>query len=265
VPHNPAGASDAELQINSELESSALERLTTFLKSDNSLYLVPVNLTPGVTSNPQALSGYCDDNRLDAIAVPVVQWNLTGGPRYNAYGRLIGYDGEANVGMSFYVLDCYGAPFFVEQKSKSENRHFAHRTPDREVVDMANDLLDHLMQVFADARTTHQAAWNSLLKTGLAIDPADPGLHPLFTFVKKPEGYQVTVVVPDGPADHAGVKTSDIIERVNDVDANTLTTADLMTMLKTPSYTLVLQRPGGPVTVTVHPQTYPQLVKALQH
>jgi S1-C subfamily serine protease len=267
VPHlvSSSGSADLANQINDELQSGALERLTTFLKADNSLYLVPVAIRSEVERNPQLLSGYCDDNRLNALVFPVYSWNLTGGPRYNGFGAQVGYTGNASVAMAFYVVDCYGEPFFVDRQEKSEGRRFAHRTPDREVVDMANDLLDHLMTNFSTARATHQGAWNSLLKTGLPIDPDDGRLHSLFFFSKKPEGFQVTVVVPDGPADKAGIKVQDVITSVNNTDINTMSKDDLAKTFGSSSYTLVVQRPGGPVTVTVHPQAYADLVRTLQH
>jgi C-terminal processing protease CtpA/Prc len=131
---------------------------------------------------------------------------------------------------------------------------------------MANDVLDHLMADFADARTAHQAAWQSLVKTGLPYDPNDGLRHSLLRWVKKPEGFQVTVVVPGGPADKAGVKVQDIIAKVNDVDVRSMSQDDLIKLLGgAESYTLVVERPGGSVTLTVHTETYADLVKALQH
>ena len=101
---------------------------------------------------------------LNALAIPAFAWNLTGGPRYNGYGVLVGYLGEAAVKLDFVVFDCFGMPFFVEQKTKTENRYFAHRQPDREIVDMANDLLDQVTSDFSIAKAQRAAAWNNLLK-----------------------------------------------------------------------------------------------------
>lgn len=267
VPHEvvTSGPSDGGAEINSAVESSALARLTSYLKSDNSLYLIPVDMPPAALSDSQRLSGYCDDARLDGIAAPSYSWRLTGGPRYNAYGTLMGYSGTAEVTVDFFVFDCFGEPFFAEQKSKSENRYFAHRTPDREIVDMANDLLDQLMNDFTSVRSQRQGAWQSLLKTGIAIDPTDQSLHSMLFFTKQPDGYHVSVVVPNGPGDRAGVRVQDVISQINNEDASSLTIDQMRQQMNMPVYTLLLQRPGGTVTVTVHPQPYGQIVNALQH
>ncbi len=76
---------------------------------------------------------------------------------------------------------------------------------------MANDLLDQVTSDFSVAKTQRAAAWNNLLKTGLSIDPSDQSYHSMMYFMKKPEGYQVVIVVANGPADQAGIKQKDII------------------------------------------------------
>jgi hypothetical protein len=76
----------------------------------------------------------------------------------------------------------------VGRKTKSENRYFAHRTPDREIVDMTDDLLDQLISDFSETRTSSSAAWTSLLKTGIAIDPSDSRFHSMMFVQKLPEG-----------------------------------------------------------------------------
>jgi len=178
IPHETVtGDAQSGTEINQAIESAALDRLQGFLKQDNSLYLIPVNLDPSVVSDSQRLSGYCDDARLNALVFPAYSWTLTGGPRYNVYGAVLGYSGTATATVDLFVVDCYGIPFFLEQKSKSENRYFAHRAPDRELVDMTNDLLSQLMTDFGGQRAKYAAMWESLLKTGLNVDPTDGKLH----------------------------------------------------------------------------------------
>jgi len=125
-------------------------------------------------------------------------------------------------------------PFFAEQKTKTENRYFAHRQPDREIVDMANDLLDQVTSDFTVAKAQRAAAWNNLLKTGLSIDPSDQRYHSMMYFMKKPEGYQVVIVVPNGPADQAGIKQRDIIEQINGIDTASLSIDDLQSQMNRP-------------------------------
>lgn len=267
VPHEVVtnGDTGSGAQIDQAVESSALDRLTTYLKADNSLYLIPVDVPPSAVSNSQSLSGFCDDARLDGITVPTYSWSLTGGPRYNGYGAMVGYSGTAQATVSFFVFDCYGEPFFYEQKTKSENRYFAHRAPDREIVDMTNDLLDQLMNDFTQARAQHAGVWQGLLKTGIALDPSDTTLHSMMFFSKQPEGYKVFVVVPNGPADKAGVRVQDVILTVNGQDISSFTPDQLIAQVKMQSYTITVQRPGGTVTLTVHPEAYSDLLKELQH
>ena len=196
---------------------------------------IPVQLSPSVVSNSQTLSGYCDDNRLNAVVVPAYGWNLTGGPRYNGYGVQVGYSGTATVTADFFVFDCFGIPFFVEQKTKSENRYFAHRTPDREIVDMTNDLLDQLMRDFAQVESQRSGAWSSLPQSGIAIDPNDQGYHSLLYFQKKPAGYQVMAVAPNGPAAQAGIAVQDVIVKVNGLDTETLSVSEVIQEMNKPN------------------------------
>lgn len=265
VPHETVtGDNSVGIGINNAVEAAALDRLQNFLKQDNALYLIPVNLGTSAISNAQQLSGYCDDARINALAAPAYSWNLTGGPRYNMYGGIVGYTGDATVTVDFFVFDCYGIPFFAEQKTKSENRYFAHRTPDREIVDMTNDLLDQVMNDFAKVRIEHKGAWESLLKTGLAVDPSDGRYHSMMFFAKQPTGYQVLTVAPNGPADRAGIRAQDVIEQIGGQDIAELTVQQIQDLMNVPVYTVLLQRPGGTVTLTVRPERYPQLVKELQ-
>jgi S1-C subfamily serine protease len=251
--------------INSGVDASVLSRLVNFLKGDNSLYLVPLNLSPDLFSNSERLAGYCADNRLNAFAIPQYSWNLTGGPRTNNYGAVVGYSGNASVTMNLYIVDCFGQPFFVGSKNKSENRTFAHRTPDREIVDMANDLLDQLMSQFAQTQTSRSTAWDTLLKFGVAFDPNDPGLHSLFYFDKKPEGLVVRAVVTGGPAAVAGIRPLDRILQVGDADTSSMSLEDFRDRISHSDFALTIQRPGGTQVVQVHPIPYADAIRVVQH
>lgn len=250
--------------VNAGVSTFVLGRIAAYLRSDNSLYLIPIQFTDSAY-NAEELSGFCSDNRLNALVEPVIAWELTGGPRYNAYGMLLGYSGQAQASVTLYVSDCFGIPFFLERQTKTENRYFAHRTPDREIVDMANDLLDQLLSDFTAARAAHAAAWDSLLRTGLAVDPTDGRLHALMALGSTQLGYQVQVVVPGGPADRAGVRVQDVLVSVNGQSATVLTLQQVVDALNAPQVTLELSRPGGVVTVTVYPKPYDQLLQMINH
>lgn len=259
------GGQDLGNQINGSVDASVLDRLVKFLKGDNSLYLVPLSLSSDALSDTQHLAAYCEDNRLNLIAAPSYRWNLTGGPRYNSFGGIDGYNGTASVTMSLAVFDCFGQPFFSAVKTKSENRFFAHRSPDREIVDMANDMLDQITKELAQVQMSSSAAWNSLLKVGIAYDPADPTFHSMFYFRKLPEGYRVVIVVPGGPIDKAGVRVQDIIQAINGLDTSNMTVSEIQQKLNSPQYNLTVQRPGGSTTVVVNPIRYAEVIKLVRH
>jgi S1-C subfamily serine protease len=266
VPHLSVtkGSVDQGNDIDQALVASVEDRLVAFLKGDNALYLVPVHLNAQSVTDSEHLSGYCDDNRLNALAAPVYAWHLTGGPRYNSFGGIVGYSGTATVKMDLIVVDCFGFPFFAGEKTKSENRYFAHRTPEREIVDMANNLLDELTQDFEAARSARSAAWSNLLKTGIQIDPKDHDFHSLVALRKKSKGFAVVAIVPGGPADKAGIRVQDVILKIDENDASFLSLAELVGKMNTSEYIVSIQRPEGTLNVTVHPMHYAEIAKLLQ-
>jgi C-terminal processing protease CtpA/Prc len=84
-------------------------------------------------------------------------------------------------------------------------------------------------------------------------------------FAKKPKGFEVLRVAPDGPADKAGVKPQDVIVKINEKEASQMSIDEARAAINVAQYTLELQRPGGNVTLTVHAAQYASIVKALQH
>ncbi len=98
IPHEVVTGGDIQFgnEINGAVESAAIDRLQGFLKQDNSLYLIPVSLDQAAVTDSQRLAGYCDDARLNTLVFPSYSWGLTGGPRYNAYGRLLRIFGRSD-------------------------------------------------------------------------------------------------------------------------------------------------------------------------
>ena len=151
---------------------------------------------------------------MNAIIYPRFSWALTGGAHYSIYGTY--YSGNAAVAVDLLVSDCAGDIFYIGKKNKTENRYFANRDPNREVTDMANDMIDQLFKDFSSFQAAHQGAWTSLLKYGLAIDPVDGAYHSMFSpLLEKTGKWQVFGVFPGGPADKAGIKTRDVIVSIN--------------------------------------------------
>jgi C-terminal processing protease CtpA/Prc len=132
-------------------------------------------------------------------------------------------------------------------------------------MDMANDLSDQVQADFAAYRSAHKGEWDTLLKYGLAVDPTDGKFHSLFHPILKNGQWTVYGVFPGGPADQAGLKPQDLILSVNGSMANNLTFEQLVEMTNAPSYVLMVQRPGGNVPITVHPEKYDQLIVNLAH
>jgi hypothetical protein len=218
----------------------------------------------GAEATSEQLLGFCQDNRLNAIMYPRYQWSLTGGEHYSLYGPY--YTGRADVEVDLAVTDCAGDPIYVGKKEKSESRYAVNHPPDREISDMANDLVDQLFKDYNTYRSSHQGAWDTLLKYGLAVDPADDRYHAMFYPVLEKNGdWQIFGVYPGGPADQAGLKSRDVIVSINGNSASGLTSDQMSSMLNLAEYSIVVQRPGGDVTLTVHAEKYDELISTLTH
>jgi S1-C subfamily serine protease len=254
------------------VNASLLGRLTSYFASDNSFYMVPIQLesvtnaidfTNGWIVDSEQLYSFCQTDRLNAIMVPIVWWNLTGGYQPNLYGGY--YSGNAQTSVALYVADCSGIPYFSETKSKSENRYFVNHPADREITDMANDLINKLEGDFSTYRTSDGPAWQSLLKDGIGIDPADDKYHALYAIAPDKGGtWRVTAVFPGGPADRVGLKPHDIIVSIAGVAVAGKSLADLQPLFNQSSYTVDVQRPGGQVQVVVHPVKYAALLSMIR-
>lgn len=250
------------------VNASLMSRLSTYFGSDNSFYMVPIQVesitsamdfTNGWVVDSEQLLSFCQQERLNAVMIPVVAWNLTGGYNYTLYGGY--YSGTAQTWVGLFVTDCSGIPFFTESKSKSENRYFVNHAPDREVTDMANDLIDQVERDFTSYRTSNSGAWQSLLKDGIAVDPSDDRFHSLFNVAPDKMGvWRVTAVFPGGPADKAGLKPRDIVLSINGTSLTGKSLADLQTFFNDKQVIVKVQRPEGNVTITIDQAKYKQLI-----
>jgi S1-C subfamily serine protease len=241
------------------------ERFTSNLQADNSIYIISISFSGAEAATSEQLLGYCQDSRLNAVMYPTFSWRLTGGPTNTIYGTY--YTGTAAVEVDLAVTDCAGDVFYVGKKGKSENRYFANRDPNRELTDMANDMTDQLFKDFKTFQAAHQGAWTSLMKYGLALDPSDDTYHAMYQpWLQKSGKWQVFGVFPGGPADKAGLKSRDIIVSINGTPTDNLTPDQFRALAAgNPDLTIVVERPGGNVTLTVHQEQYQQLVSTLIH
>lgn len=241
------------------ISQSVLQRLANAFTSQNAFYMIPVQF--GVLrEGAEQLTGLCDENRLNAIVQPSVNWRAP--LVYTATGAPASL--EATV--TLVVTDCAGDPAFVVQKQKTEGTKFAHRTVPQEVVDMSNDLLDQALRDFDAFRSTHAAAWDSLLKTGIYVDPNDGRYHAMMVVNRpkaNPDQVRVLSQYPGGPSARAGVLVGDTILSVNGVSTSGMTPQQVADMFNAAQFALVVNRPGGQTTLTVTPRKYDDLLKSL--
>ena len=228
-----------------------LERVPAFFTKHNQLYLVTVHYQKQDFDTLSMLSAKCEDNNIIGVIIPVATWSFT--PQL------------ASVKIEMLVADCHGIPYFRSAKEKSESPVFAHRTPADEIVDMGNDLLDQLLTEFSTFRAQHLGAWKSLTSVGLAFDPAAKGRNPLMFLDKVPDGYRITNIIQNGPADLAGLRTDDIIASIDGKPTTSMPFDELSKYLDNPTASLTILRPGGPVTIVVHPMNYNEVLQALSH
>jgi S1-C subfamily serine protease len=256
------------------VNSSLIGRLSSYFASDNSFYMVPVQVnaitdaynTSANYFDSEQLYSYCQQDRLNAFMLPIVWWNLTGGLNYSLYGPY--YSGNAQTWVSLYVTDCAGDSFFAETKSKSENRYFVNHPPDREITDMANDLIDKLETDFASYQASNSGAWQSLLKNGIGVDPSDGRYHGLYSLNQDKTGaWRITAVFPGGPGDKAGLKPGDIVLSIagNSLPAKPPSDFEqtLANYFDEPSYDMSVERPGGVVDIEVHTAKFADLLSMI--
>ena len=241
------------------ISQSVLQRFSNAFSNESAFYMIPVAFgTAG--DNGQQLSGICDDGRLNAIVQPAVGWRAP--LVYTATGA----PASLETSVSLLVTDCSGGVVYFTRKVKTESTKFAHRTTEREIIDMSNDLLDQALGDFTAFREANAPKWDSLLKKGIFLDPNDPRPHSLFT-IGMPTGttnIRVQAVYTNGPAAQAGMMVGDIVESVNGTSTVGMTVSQVIGLLTTPQVTLVVRRPGGDATLAIIQQTYAELLASLR-
>ena len=248
----PSGnATGLAKDIDDAFRSKVVDRIPSVFTEHNEIYLIPIKLTKREFQSVSALSGKCEDDNVDGVIMPTYTWSYS--------------SQAARVGVALDIADCHGFTYYSEKKEKTENPAFAHRTPAEEMVDMGNDLVDRLLADFSTYREQHLGAWKSLTSVGLAIDPATPGRYAMMFFRKVPDGIRVVDVVPNGPAERAGLRVDDIIASVDGNPAASMSTDDFAKLLDNPSVTFTVLRPGGPVSIVLHTLSYNELLQSLAH
>lgn len=241
------------------ISQSVLQRFSDSFASQSAFYMIPVQFGTA-REESQKLTGMCDDSRLNAIVQPAVGWRAP--LVYTATGTPASL--EATV--SLLVSDCSGQVIYFVRKQKTESTKFAHRAVDVEIIDMSNDLLDQALSDFTAFRAARAPAWDTLLKTGLFLDPNDGKYHSMFSVstAKGVTEMRVVSVMTNGPAARGGLLVGDVIRSVNGQSTAGMDTAAGLALVNAPQVTMVVMRPGGETTLTITPQKFDQLEAALK-
>lgn len=248
-----------ENPVQQNIGDSLSSRIESDFKADNAYYLVPASVSVADVENG-TLMGKCDDLRLNAVMGPFISWQQTGSITWIPYLGNID-SRKLNVGVNFVVLDCAGTRVYSATKAKSEGMAYAHG-PEREIADMANDLIDQMEADFASFRGSHQGAWNNLLKTGIFLDPDDTTLHALWQIKKdRTNTWRVQSVFPGGPAAVAGARSGDIVDSIDGISLDTANDESLEALFSQGPFKVVLRRPEGTFTMTIIPRSYRDLMR----
>ena len=211
------------------------QRLREHFTGTSEFYAIPASQL-AYSADGSKIQQYCDDARVNAVVLPIFRWYADG----SMYGN-------ATVQIGVMVSDCYGVPFYVASKTKSESRAFSNRTQVREIIDMGNDLIDQILQSFDAMRETQRTKWTNLLRNGIAIDPKSEQLPALVGVFVEDHRYRVRYIRPEGRAAKAGMRIGDVIEAVDDNPVNPRLTAFEVSGLLDNARTVTVKRPDGEV------------------
>ena len=147
------------------------------------------------------------------------------------------------------VNDCSGENFFHDE---------AETGGEAASADVARFLGRELLG-FADS---HRAEWDSLLRFGVAADPARNPYLPLMSVKRNPFGQlMVAHTFRGGPSDLAGVQESDAIVKIDGRPTHGLADQFVARLLNQPEVTLLLERREKQITVRLNLQRFVELTK----
>lgn len=234
--------------VTQQIAKAMYERLLKDYANRSDFIAVPID--GGLTSDQEHVPmDVCQAHHVNAIMQPLIEGSSTGT--------------SMHIGVFLDVEDCGAIDYDLEFAHKTEDRSFVHGTTEREAIDMANDMLDHTEKSLATFISSHEAAWRSLLDTGIGIDPKDEHFHALFSLLRGDDKrWSVIAIFPGGPADVAGVRLDDEVVSINGKSIYGLTHDQVDPMLLAQTLVLELKRSRG-LTITVTGLKYPELLKSL--
>jgi S1-C subfamily serine protease len=222
--------------VNEEVLEALTDRLNAALTSKNAFYGVPAPSGLLLRAGSQ-INATCDDLRLSAILEPDMRWNST--------------DRNAQMQIGLLVYDCYGVLYYREVATKSEGRSvFTNRTIDRELIDMGNDLIDHLLANLDAFNQNHAASWDNLMKNGIGLDSVANLSKSLSVTIFRTQGvFKVLHVRPQGLAANVGLRENDLIVTIDGKAPDAKLAAIEVRDALERAATVVVKRPNGNVTI----------------
>jgi S1-C subfamily serine protease len=220
------------------IETTLTQRVREHFTSDNTFYPIAA---PGFSyTDSNKVARYCDDNRVNAIVLP-----------YFGFRADAAQAGNAAVSGTLLVVDCAGIPYYIVSKAKRESRVFNKRGAVREIVDMGNDIVDQMLNDFDAFRQSHIAAWDSLLKNGIATDPATSRRPVSVGVLYQDRKYRVAFLRDDGRGAKSGLQAGDVIVTIDSMPISPETKPFGVSQLLETAKVVEVLRPDGSKTIEI--------------
>jgi S1-C subfamily serine protease len=214
------------------IESAFTQRVREHFTSDNKFYPIAA---PGFSyTESSKVTKYCDENRVNAVVLP-----------YFGFSADAAQAGNATVSGTLLVVDCAGVPYYIGTKTKRESRLFNNRGAVREIVDMGNDIVDRLLSDFETFRQSHLAAWDSLLKAGIASDPTSSHMPVSVGVLYQDHQYRVAFLREEGRGAKSGLQPGDVIVSIDGAGVTPETKPFGVSQLLESAKVVVVRRPDG--------------------
>ena len=212
------------------------DRFNEHLKNIGGFTMVPLSGHNARTLTTEDVQDLCKRNNANAVITPFTYLDAT--------------ESRALAVIGLEVEDCYGIPYYAGSKSKTESRQWVRTELDREFTDMGNDLMDQLLADFQAYRTSHIAAWNNLMQTGMPVDPAAPESR-IYVGVSWDEqtGYFIRHVRPGALGAKAGLQTDDVLVSIEGAPIDDKKSTFEVTQQLDRAQNVTVKRNGKDVTV----------------
>jgi len=159
-----------------------------------------------------------------------------------------------NVEVGLALADCSAAAFYDVNESGPVQPLGADAA-----VAVVSRMAEKRLLGFVDA---NRGRWQSLLRYGIAVDPASPDYESLLTFEDGPfGGVLIKNVFSRGPGDVAGLRAGDFVETIGGKPVRSA--AEVRSLINRPSYKIVVDRRDRRLILNVQPRRFRDLVLSL--